>query len=101
MLLRLWQPSTTIDAPLTHDPRDGGRNATTDPPSSARPKRPNGSSRAIMSAMPAGSACCRLCHEPPGNMIEPGATLLTRVLGGGGCCASAFARLISAALTAL
>ena len=28
--------------------------------------------------MPSGSACCRLCHDPPENRIDPGATPTTR-----------------------
>ena len=79
MFERDWQPSTAIDAPLTQLARGDARNATTAPTSSARPKRPNGSSRRMKSAMPSGSACWRLCHEPPGNRIDPGATLLTRM----------------------
>ena len=75
-----WQPSTTTEAPLIQLARGEARNATTSPTSSARPKRPNGSSRLTNSAMPSGSACCRRCHEPPGNRIEPGATLTTRML---------------------
>ncbi len=90
-----------MEAPETQLARGEARKATTAPTSSARPKRPKGSSRLIMSAMPAGSDCCRLCHDPPGNMIDPGATLFTRMLAGASCCESAFARLISAALTAL
>ena len=75
-----WQPSTVIDAPLIQLARGEARNATTDPTSSARPKRPNGSSRLTKSAMTSGSACWRRCQDPPGNRIEPGATLLTRML---------------------
>src|SRR6185503_19238575 len=100
MFDRLWQPSTTIDAPLIQLARGDARKATTWPTSSGRPKRPKGSSRLIISAMPCGSVCWRRCHEPPGNMIEPGATLLTRMLAGASWPASALARLISAALTA-
>ena len=75
MLLLDWQPSTTTDAPLTQLARGEARNATTSPTSSARPKRPNGSSRRRTRRCPPGSACCRFCHEPPGNRIDPGATL--------------------------
>ena len=32
-----------------------------------------------------------MCHDPPGNRIEPGATLLTRMFSGASCCASDFA----------
>ena len=81
--------------------RDEARKATTSPSSSARPKRPNGSSRFTYSAMPAGFSCCRFHHDPPSNRNDPGDTLLTRMLDGASCCASDFARLISAALTAL
>ena len=51
------------------DPAGHGdaRKATTFPTSSARPKRPNGSSRRTNSAMPSGSACWRFHQEPPGN----------------------------------
>src|SRR6188508_883625 len=101
ILDRPCEPSTTMEAPETQLALVEARKATTLATSSGRPKRPNGSSRLIMSAMPAGSACWRLCHEPPGNMIDPGATLLTRMLAGASCCAIALARLISAALTAL
>src|SRR6476620_2356849 len=91
---RPWQPSTGTHAPLIHDARDEHRKATAAPTSSARPKRPNGSSRLTNSAIPCGSACCRLCHDPPGNRMDPGATLFTRMFIGASCCASDLARLI-------
>jgi hypothetical protein len=53
------------------------------------------------SAMPFGSDCCRLYHEPPGNEIDPGATLFTRMLSRARSRAIDLARLISAAFTAL
>ena len=98
---RDWQPSTGTLAPLIQLARADARNATTAPTSSGRPNLPNGSSLLMKSAMPAGSSCWRRCHEPPGNRIEPGATLLTRILSRANCWASDLARLISAALTAL
>src|SRR5258708_4793542 len=101
ILERPCEPSTTIEAPATQLARGEARKATTAPTSSGRPKRPNGSSRLIMSAMPAGSDCWRLCQDPPGNMIDPGAALFTRMFAGASCGESALARLISAALTAL
>src|SRR5262249_3012291 len=100
-LLLPWHPSTTTDAPLTHEARGEARKATTAATSSGRPKRPKGSSSRIIRAMASGSDCWRRYHEPPGNMIEPGATLLTRILADASCCASAFARLVSAAFTVL
>src|SRR5690606_34201304 len=101
MFDRLWHPSTVIEAPEIQLARGDARKAITSPTSSARPKRPNGSSRLTNSAMPSGSACWRLCHDPPGKRIDPGAMLLTRMLCGASCCAIALARLISAAFTAL
>ena len=69
---RPWQPSTGTHAPLIQLARGEARKATTAPTSSGRPKRPNGSSRRTKSAMPSGSACWRLCHEPPGKQDRPG-----------------------------
>ena len=54
---RDWQPSTGKDEPLIQLARGEARNATAAPTSSARPKRPNGSSNRRNSAIPAGSAC--------------------------------------------
>ena len=96
-----WQPSTGMHAPLTQLARGEASHATASPTSSARPKRPNGSSRATKSAMPAGSACWRWCQEPPGNRMEPGAIVLTRMFFGASSRASALPRLISAAFTTL
>src|SRR6185312_10110456 len=98
---RDWQPSTGTLAPLIQLARGDTRNATTAPTSSGRPNRPNGSSRDTNSAIPAGSSFCRRSQDPPGNRIDPGATLLTRMLSRASCCAIDFARLISAAFTAL
>src|ERR1700730_4206164 len=98
---RDWQPSTGTHEPLIQLARGEARNATTEPTSSARPKRPNGSSRPTNSAISPGSACWRRSHEPPGNRIDPGATLLTRIPSLANCCAIDLARLISAAFTAL
>src|SRR6185312_9807873 len=98
---RDWQPSTGTLAPLIQLARGDTRNATAAPTSSGRPNRPNGSSRRTNSAIPSGSSFTRLSHDPPGNRIDPGATLLTRMLSFASCCAIAFARLISAAFTAL
>ena len=90
-----------MHAPLTQLARGEASQATASPISSARPKRPNGSSRATKSAMPAGSACWRWCQEPPGNRMEPGAIVLTRMFFGASSRASALPRLISAAFTTL
>src|SRR5215203_5302088 len=49
---RDWHPSTVTDAPLTQLAFGEARKAMTAPTSSGRPKRPNGSSRAMNSAMP-------------------------------------------------
>ena len=72
MLLLDWQPSTLRHAPLIQLARGEQTNATTSPISSARPKRPNGSSCFTNAAMPSGSACCRFHHDPPGNDDRPG-----------------------------
>ena len=84
MFDRLWQPSTVIAAPLTQLDLGDARKQTTLATSSARPKRPKGSSRLTNSAIPWGSDCCRLCHEPPGKRIEPGQTLTLADLEGPG-----------------
>ena len=68
---RDWQPSTVTDEPLIQLARGDARNATTSPTSSARPKRPNGSSLRTNSAIASGSALTRLSHEPPGKRIDP------------------------------
>src|SRR5262245_1865804 len=96
-----WHPSTVMHAPEIQLARGDATNATTDPTSSAVPKRPNGRSRLTNSAMPFGSSCCRFHHVPPSKLIEPGAILLTRMLSAASCWAMAFARLTSAAFTAL
>src|SRR5438876_11576942 len=98
---RDWQPSTGTLAPLIQLARGETRNATTAPTSSGRPNRPNGSSRRTKSAIKSGSSRIRRSQVPPGNRIDPGATLLTRMLSRASCCAMALARLISDALTAL
>src|SRR5262245_20161922 len=98
---RDWHPSTGTLAPLIQLARDEARKATTPPTSSARPNRPNGSSRRTNSAMPLGSSCWRRYHVPPGKEIDPGATLFTRMLSFASCCAIDLARLISAAFTTL
>src|SRR5262249_44022457 len=98
---RDWHPSTGTLAPLIQLARGDPRNATTAPTSSGRPNRPNGSSRLTKSAIPSGSSRTRRSHDPPGNRIDPGATLFTRILSRASCCAMALARLISAAFTAL
>ena len=64
---RDWQPSTVTDEPLIQLARGDARNATTSPTSSARPKRPNGSSARTNSAMPAGSACLPLLPRASGK----------------------------------
>src|SRR3954468_21676051 len=87
---RLWQPSTTTDVPLIQLARGDARNATTAPTSSGRPKRPNGSYRRMKSAIPSGSSFTRRSHEPPGKRIDPGATLLTRMLSRASCWDIAF-----------
>ena len=76
---RDWQPSTGTLAPLIQLARGDARNATTAPTSSGRPKRPNGSSAArtrpslrIVLDAP--------IPRPPQIRIDPGATLLTRML---------------------
>ena len=58
------------------------------PTSCGVPKRPNGSSCLTKSAMAAGFSCCRFHHDPPGNRIEPGETLSTRMFSDANCCAS-------------
>src|SRR5437588_12722487 len=84
MLLRDWPPSTVQLAPVTRLARSEARKLTTAATSSGRPKRPSGMSDLTKAVMPSGSACCRRSQDPPGNMIDPGATLLTRML----CAAS-------------
>ena len=79
---RDWQPSTGTLAPLIQLARGETRNATTAPTSSGRPNRPNGSSRLTKSAIPSGSSCTA-DPRSPGNRIEPGATLFTRMLSRG------------------
>ena len=80
-----WQPSTVMLAPLTQLALGEDRNATTSPTSSARPNRPKGKFSRTNVAIPSGSSCWRRCHEPPGNEIEPGATLFTRMLSEASC----------------
>ena len=65
-------PSTVTDAPAIQLARGDARKVTSAATSSARPKRPNGSSRLMNSAMPAGSSCCRFHQDPPSKLIEPG-----------------------------
>src|SRR5262249_20203301 len=101
MLALDWPPSTVAQAPVIQLARGEARKATSAATSSGLPNRPNGISRRMNSAMPAGSSCWRFHHDPPSKRIEPGATLLTRILSPASCCAIALARLISAALTAL
>src|ERR1035437_9531156 len=95
---RDWHPSTVRLTPLIHLDREEAREATAAPTSAGRPNRPNGSSRRMNSAIPSGSACWRFHQDPPGKRMDPGATLLTRMLSPASCCAIDFARLISAAL---
>src|SRR5262249_5950270 len=98
---RDWQPSTGTLAPLIQLARGETRNATTAPTSSGRPNRPNGSSRRTKSAINTGPSRTRRSPLPPGNRIDPGATLLPRMWPRASCGAIALARLISDALTAL
>ena len=56
-------------------------------------KRPSGMSWATKRAIASGSSCCRRHQLPPGNRIEPGATLSTRTLSGASSRASALDRL--------
>ena len=70
--IRDWQPSTVIDAPLTQLARGEARNATTAPTSSARPKRPNGSSRLMKSAMPCGIGLLALVPRAAGKQDRSG-----------------------------
>ena len=72
MFDRDWQPSTVIDAPLIQLAAGEARNATTAPTSSARPKRPNGSSRLMNSAMPAGIGLLALVPRPAGKHDRAG-----------------------------
>ena len=67
MFDRDWQPSTVIDAPLIQLARGEARKATTAPTSSARPKRPNGSSRLMNSAMPCGIGLLPLVPRAAGK----------------------------------
>ena len=52
-------------------------------------------------AIPSGSSRRRRSQLPPGNSVEPGATLSTRIPSFARSLAIAFARLISAALAML
>ena len=90
-----------MQAPVTQLALGEQRKATTAATSSGRPKRPIGISRRTKSAIPCGSARWRRSQPPPGNQIEPGATLLTRMLSFARSRAIAFARLISAAFATL
>ena len=58
---RDWQPSTVTHEPLIQLARGDARNATTSPTSSARPKRPNGSSLRTNSAIAAGIGLLTAC----------------------------------------
>ena len=87
--------------PVTQEARGEQRKAITLATSSAVPKRPIGMFSCTKRAMPSGSSCCRFHHVPPGDAIEPGATVLTRMLSGANSIAIALAWLISAAFIAL
>src|SRR5258708_1347479 len=71
-------PSTTIHAPLTKAARSDARNATAAPISSGDPKRPKGTSAAIIALTPAASASNLRCQVLPGKRMFPGATVFTR-----------------------
>ena len=102
MFDRDWQPSTVIDAPLTQLARGGGEEgddgadfvgaAEAAERQLARDELGDALGIGLLALVP------RSARETGSS---PGATLLTRMLSGASCCASDFARLISAALTAL
>ena len=68
----IWQPSTTTVVPLIQLARDEARKATTSPTSSARPKRPNGSSRLDEVGDALGIGLLALVPRPAGKQDRPG-----------------------------
>ena len=99
---RDWPPSIVTHVPTTHDARCETRNvddvgdlvdrAETPPRELALRRRPRS---------PRGPRAGRRSQLPPGNSVEPGATLNTRIPSFARSRAIAFARLISAALATL
>ena len=97
----LWPPSTLTQAPVTQLARGEARKTTTLATSSAVPKRPRGMFWRTNWAIPSGSSCWRRHHEPPGWLMEPGATEFTRMPCGASVSYIILAWLISAAFMAL
>ena len=87
-------------APLIQPARSESRNVTTSATSSELPNRPQGNSRRSNSAKRSGFAARKRSQPPPGNMIDPGLTVFTRIRCGASSQASALDRKISAAFAA-
>src|SRR2546428_12307157 len=87
-------------APLIHEARLDRMKATTSATSSGVPRRPHGNSRRSNSANRSASSARKRSQPPPGNMIDPGLTVLIRIRDGASSQASAPARKISPALAA-
>src|SRR5207237_8192018 len=101
MLGRDCPPSTGMQAPLRRLACPEQTNTTALATSATDPNRPNGISRRTNSAMPSGSCCCRRCHPPPSQRIEPGAMQFTVTPLDATSRASERTKLISAAFAAL
>ena len=84
-----WPPSTESTTPVIQLARGDAANTTAFATSSALPSRPHGIDAWIASYI-AGLPFLIISHTPPGNSIEPGAIMLTRIFAGASATASVF-----------